>query len=76
MKHLFTSLVFALSCTLTAADELPSSAPLFAATLSDLDDKPVALARYKGKPLVVNEPVAEALDESEVENLTITKVKG
>jgi F-type H+-transporting ATPase subunit alpha len=29
-----------------------------------------------GKPLVVNEPVAEALDESEVENLTITKVKG
>ena len=29
-----------------------------------------------GKPLVVNEPVAEALDASEVENLTITKVKG
>jgi F-type H+-transporting ATPase subunit alpha len=29
-----------------------------------------------GKPLVVNEPVAEALDEAEVENLTITKVKG
>lgn len=36
------------------ADEMPSSAPLFAATLSDLDDKPVALARYKGQPLVVN----------------------
>ena len=33
---------------------MPSSAPLFAATLSDLDDKPVALERYKGKPLVVN----------------------
>ena len=33
---------------------MPSSAPLFAATLSDLDDKPVALSRYKGKPLVVN----------------------
>jgi F-type H+-transporting ATPase subunit alpha len=29
-----------------------------------------------GKPLMVNEPVAEALDASEVENLTITKVKG
>ena len=27
---------------------------MFAATLSDLDDKPVALERYKGKPLVVN----------------------
>lgn len=39
---------------LAAADELPSSAPLFAATLNDLDDKPVTLERYKGKPLVVN----------------------
>lgn len=39
---------------MAAADELPSSAPLFAATLNDLDDKPVALERYKGKPLVVN----------------------
>jgi F-type H+-transporting ATPase subunit alpha len=29
-----------------------------------------------GAPLVVNEPVAEALDAAEVENLTITKVKG
>lgn len=38
----------------TAADEQPSSAPLFAATLADLDDKPAALAKYKGKPLVVN----------------------
>ncbi len=39
---------------MSSADELPSSAPLFAATLNDLDDKPVALERYKGKPLVVN----------------------
>ena len=39
---------------MAAADELPSSAPLFAATLNDVDDKPVALERYKGKPLVVN----------------------
>lgn len=36
------------------AEEMPSSAPLFAATLSDFDDKPVALANWKGKPLVVN----------------------
>lgn len=33
---------------------MPSSAPLFAATLNDLNDKPVALERYKGKPLIVN----------------------
>lgn len=54
MKKLLSALVFALVSTLTAADEMPSSAPLFAATLNDLDDKPVALERYKGKPLVVN----------------------
>ncbi len=33
---------------------MPSSAPLFAASLSNLDDQPVALGRFKGKPLVVN----------------------
>ena len=33
---------------------MPSSAPLFAATLNDLDDKPVALERYRGRPLIVN----------------------
>ena len=33
---------------------MPSSAPLFAATLNDLDDKPVALEGYRGKPLIVN----------------------
>ena len=55
MKTFLVALVFALFSTLTAAaDDMPSSAPLFAATLSDLDDKPVALSRYKGKPLVVN----------------------
>ncbi|MFN4341669.1 MAG: TlpA family protein disulfide reductase [Azonexus sp.] len=54
MKKRFAALALALSATLAQAQELPSSAPLFAATLSDLDDKPVALDRYKGKPLVVN----------------------
>jgi len=54
LKTLVASLVFACFSTLTAADEMPSSAPLFAATLNNLDDKPVALERYKGKPLVVN----------------------
>jgi len=54
VKKALSSLFFALFCTLTAADEMPASAPLFAATLHDLDDKPAALARYKGKPLIVN----------------------
>jgi thiol-disulfide isomerase/thioredoxin len=54
LKKLFALFVFGLFFRLTVADELPSSAPLFAATLNDLDDKPVALDRYKGKPLVVN----------------------
>jgi len=55
LRTLFVSLVFALFLTSTAtAQEMPPSAPLFAATLSNLDDQPVALGRYKGKPLVVN----------------------
>lgn len=54
MKKLLATLFIALLSGATIADEQPSSAPLFAATLSDLDDKPVALERYKGKPLVVN----------------------
>lgn len=54
MKKLLAPLVFALISTLTVAEEMPSSAPLFDATLNNLDDKPVALERYKGKPLVVN----------------------
>lgn len=54
MKKLFTIFIFSLISGLAIADDQPSSAPLFAATLSDLDDKPVALERYKGKPLVVN----------------------
>jgi len=47
-------LIFSFFSGLAAANEQTSSAPLFAATLNDLDDKPVALERYKGKPLVVN----------------------
>lgn len=31
-----------------------SGEPLFAATLSGTDDKPVVLAAYRGKPLIVN----------------------
>lgn len=54
MIRLFSALALAALSTLVVAQEMPSSAPLFAATLPNLDDKPVALERYKGKPLVVN----------------------
>jgi peroxiredoxin len=48
-------LVLALCLTpFTVLAEPPSSAPLFAATLTDLQDKPAELARYRGRPLVVN----------------------
>ena len=53
MKKLFALFIFGLFSGLTVADEI-SSSPLFAATLNDLEDKPVALERYRGKPLVVN----------------------
>lgn len=53
MNKLFALFIFGLFFRLTVAGEI-SSAPLFAATLNDLDDKPVALERYRGKPLVVN----------------------
>ncbi|MDP2880413.1 MAG: TlpA disulfide reductase family protein [Azonexus sp.] len=53
MRKLFAFFIFGLFFRLTVAGEI-SSAPLFAATLNDLDDKPVALERYRGKPLVVN----------------------
>lgn len=40
--------------TAWAQAEAPSAAPLFAATLHDLNDKPVALDGLRGKPLIVN----------------------
>lgn len=54
MRSLFAAAVFAFFSASTVAEDMPSSATLFAATLHDLDDKPVALERYKGKPLIVN----------------------
>lgn len=54
MKKILAALVFCLFSALTAAQEKVSAAPFFAATLSDLDDKPAALERFRGKPLVVN----------------------
>lgn len=40
--------------TVAQEKEMPPSAPLFATTLHDLDDKPAALERYRGRPLIVN----------------------
>ena len=54
MRALLAAAVFVLFSASTAAEEMPSSATLFAATLNDLDDKPVALERFRGKPLIVN----------------------
>ena len=51
--QLASAVVLTVFSTLTVAQQI-SSDPLFASTLNDLDDKPVALARYKGKPLIVN----------------------
>ncbi len=53
VKHLFRSLIFALVCLSTAHADAPADV-LFASTLSNPDNKPVALSSYKGKPLVVN----------------------
>lgn len=54
MKKIAAALFFCLFSTLTAAQDKVSAAPFFAATLSGLDDKPVALERFRGKPLLVN----------------------
>ena len=48
---ILASLVAMPAVAQTSAD---TAEALFAATLADLDDKPAALAAWKGKPLVVN----------------------
>lgn len=56
MRYCAALLMAWLACTslsVAAAGNL-SSKPLFAATLSDLDNKPVAFAAYQGRPLIVN----------------------
>ncbi len=54
MKNLLISLIFALFSTLTAANDAPDASALFASTLLTPNNKPIALAQYRGKPLVVN----------------------
>lgn len=55
MKRLLGALALMLLSFGALADgEYPSSAAIFAATFDDLDGKLVALADFKGKPLVLN----------------------
>lgn len=54
LKQAFSALLLALVAGTVLGEELPSAAPLFGTTLSDMDDKPVAMERFKGKPLIVN----------------------
>jgi thiol-disulfide isomerase/thioredoxin len=53
VKRLLLGLAFLL-CARLAAAEAPSADALFAATLAGSDDKPVALAQWRGTPLIVN----------------------
>lgn len=47
-------LLFGLCCASLAHAEAGNADALFAATLTGLDDRPAALAPWRGKPLVVN----------------------
>lgn len=51
---LFLCLVFPFLAQSANAGEMPDPAPLFAATLTDLDGKAVAMKDLRGKPLLVN----------------------
>lgn len=53
----FLTILLLVLCMPARADspaDLPVAAPLFAATLRDVDDRPFALATLRGRPLVVN----------------------
>ncbi len=46
--------LFLVAGVAAAQSAMPSSEPLFAASMHDTDDRPVALSAYKGRPLVIN----------------------
>ncbi|WP_291853830.1 TlpA disulfide reductase family protein [Accumulibacter sp.] len=54
LRHLLAVPCLALSVMGVNAAELPSAAPLFALTLSDAEQRTVALGSFRGKPLLVN----------------------
>lgn len=54
IRALLAALLVAASAAVPAAEEMPSSAPLFAVVLDGMDGKPAALDKFRGKPLIVN----------------------
>lgn len=54
MNKFFAAFLFALLAVSASAEEMPAAAPLFTLTLNNAEDKPLQLASFKGKPLVVN----------------------
>jgi len=55
LRHLLAVPCLTLSVmVVNAAEELPSAAPLFALTLSDVEQRTVTLESFRGKPLLVN----------------------
>jgi peroxiredoxin len=54
MRILLAALAWSLASCSQPTSAPPASEPLWKATLYDLDDRPVALAKYRGQPLVVN----------------------
>jgi thiol-disulfide isomerase/thioredoxin len=53
VASLMLAVILAAGSSATAAGNI-SSAPLFAASLVDLDNKPVSFAAWQGRPLIVN----------------------
>ncbi len=51
MKHLLASLALALLSSLAGAAD---SSQFFSSNFPDLDNQPLAMAKFKGKPIVVN----------------------
>ena len=54
MKRFMLALALAWGSWAFAQESMPSTAPLFSASLHDLDDKPFAMSAFQGRPLVVN----------------------
>ena len=52
--YFIAACLFSLLGSSATAEETPSAAPFFALSMNTIEELPVALASYKGKPLVVN----------------------
>jgi len=54
VRRSIATCVFALFSYSVSAQELPSSASFFALSMNNIDDQSIALASFKGKPLIIN----------------------